>query len=99
MKKKTLLTKQQKQTRGNKYILLSVNIKTNKTADKHRVEQTVYDNKEVGQIMSNTGQGTNRGKPHRLEELYLYPALLLMQIMFLIQVPIIYKYIYKYMFL
>lgn len=36
--------------------LLSVNVKTNTKADKHRVEQSEYDNKQVGQIMSNTEQ-------------------------------------------
>lgn len=53
--------------------LLSVNINTNTKADKHRVEQTGDDNKQVGQIMQgvgskrNKGQGTNKGEPHQPE--------------------------------
>lgn len=35
---------------------LSVNTETNTKADKHKVEQTGYDNKQVGQIMSNRKQ-------------------------------------------
>lgn len=49
------LNKKSKQERTNTS-LLSVNIKTNTKADKHRVEQTGYDSKQVGQIMSNAEQ-------------------------------------------
>lgn len=53
--KTSSLNSKSKQERANTS-LLSVNIKTNTTADKHRVEQTGYDNKQVDQIMSNTEQ-------------------------------------------
>lgn len=54
--KKKKLNSKSKQG-GTNTSLLPVNIKTNTKADKHRVEQPEYDNKQVGQIMSKEIKG------------------------------------------